>query len=422
MHLLKCTKQQIYKNCCKQKGFVPVNIPANFYLIDTSDHMTTPHRSLAAILFSWHLLWRWLLAFLLPYGLFSITSIVAADSVNEAMGALPPYRVGLVHGEALPSDLYAQLEAVGELQLLQTEEEAQIAVEEDSCDLVLMVQQRLESGPYTGTIKVYYNSMRHVRTVRVVQGVLRDYEQNLVADNLAQYELEKNLIDPLVIQQEDLFSPFTVLGEVVEETKGVMSNVLNFLWILLVTWLARQLILRIAIYTPRSFWRNLAAATLGTLLGMVLVFWGVQQGLDTDQSGMIQRVIVILQQLIVVDELWRILLLWVPTWLFVLGVLGSLTMSSTTQIDAYGRTFWMVVVFHVLALFACKGAVAMKGWMLWVPILNVFQLGQLNLKGNLVTSDWTLALVVTSIWAMLFLVLWRWLLARSTTSYEEEAL
>lgn len=386
--------------------------------MDTSDHMTTRHRSIIAILFSWHLLWRWLFAFLLPYGLFSIASTAAADSVNEAMGELPPVRVGLIHGEALPSDLYAQLEEVGELQLLLTEEEAQVAVEEDSCDLVLVIQQ-LASGPYAGTIKVYYNSMRHVRAVRGVLDVLRDYEQNLVADNLAQYELEKTLVNPLVIQREDLFSPFTVLGEVVEETKGVVSNVLNFLWILLVTWLARQLILRIAIYAPRSFGRNLTAAIFGTVLGMVLVFWGVQQGLDTKPSGMIQRVMVILQQLIVVDELWRILLLWVPTWLFILGVLGSLTMGSVVRVDAYGRTFWMVVVFHVLALFACKGAVEMKAWMIWVPILNVFQLGQLNLKGNLATDDWTLALVATSIWAILFLVLWRWLLARNTTSHEK---
>jgi len=258
--------------------------------------------------------------------------------------------------------------------------------------------------------------------VREVLDVLRSYEERLVAQNLEDLALEKRLVNPLIIEQEDTFSAFTLLGEVVDGTKGMVSNVFNFLLILLVCWLARQLILRIAIYAPRSFWRNLATAIFGTALGTVLVFWGVQVGLDIEQSGMIQRVIVILKDLMVVGELWPILLLWVPTWLFILGVLGSLTMGSKARVDAYGRTFWMVVVFHGFALYACKGAAAMKTWMLWVPILNVFQLGQLNLKGNLETGDWLLALGVTSIWAVLLLVLWRLLLMRSTVSYEKQEL
>lgn len=383
--------------------------------------MTTSHRSVPAILLSWTLLWRWLLAFLLPYGLFSILGTAATEGINEALGQLPPPRVAVVHQEALPQALSNKLRAVAELRILDTPTEAQAQVEADSCDVALVVQQSGKE-PYTGQIIAYYNSMRHVRAVREIFEVLETYEQGLIAQNLAPLDIEKHLVDPLVVEREDMFSPFTLLGEVVDQAKGVVSNIFNFLLIFLVCWLARQLILRIAIYAPRSFWLNLITAIFGTALGSVLVFWGVQVGLDIEQSGMLRRVLVILQELIVVEELWRILLLWVPTWLFILGVLGSITMGSKARVDAYGRTFWMVVAFHVFALYACKGAAAMKGWMLWVPILNVFQLGQLNLKGSLEMGDWTTALIATAIWAIVFLMLWRLLLARSTVSYEKRAL
>lgn len=382
---------------------------------------TSPHRSILGILLSWTLLWRWLAAFLIPYGLFSILGTAATEGVNEALGQLPPPRVALVNQKALPQALSNKLRAVAELRVLKTAEEAQAQVETDSCDIALVVQQTQEE-PYIGQIKVYYNSMRNVRAVREVFEVIRNYEQGLIAQNLEPLALEQRLVDPIAIEREDVFSPFTLLGKVVDSAKGIVSNVFNFLLIFLVCWLARQLILRIAIYAPRSFWLNLATAILGTALGSVLVFWGVQVGLDIEQSGMLRRILVILQELIVIDELWPILVLWVPTWLFILGVLGSLTMGCKARVDAYGRTFWMVAAFHVFALYACKSAAAMKAWMLWVPIFNVFQLGQLNLKGNLDMGDWTMALVATSVWAVLLLLLWRLLLGRSTVRYEKRAL
>lgn len=384
--------------------------------------MTTQHRSLLSILLSWHLLWRWLLAFLLPYFLFSVSSTLAADAVNASLGQLAPPRVGVYNSKGLPQELYNKLRAETSYRHLPDAAIAETWLEADSLDVALVVKQ-LNDTPYTGQIIVYYNSMHHVREIRAVMTILNDFEEQLVMRNLNTISLEEDLGNPLKIKKQDTFDGLLLLGKVVDNTKGVVSNVFNFLLILLVMWLARQLILRISIYAPRAFWRNLSMAIWGTALGTVLVFWGVKVGLDLEQTGFIKRIIVSIQELITVEYLWRILVLWVPTWLFILGLLGSLTMGSRTRIDAYGRTFWATVGIHVLAICSFVGASTMKGWMLWVPIVNVFQLGQLNLRGLMEPSDWWLAVAVTSGWALLFLLLWRaLLLGKNVDAYDEKVL
>ena len=370
-------------------------------------------RSLASILLSWHLLWRWLLAFLLPYFLFSIVTSLASGGINEALGQLPPPRVGVVQPDSLPGNLYNDLKADAEVVTLPDATAAQLQVETDSLDVALVVE-KLGAKPYTGQITVYYNSMRHLRAVRQINDLLKEYEQRLLMRNLQALELNERLAKPLAIEREDTFSPLLMLGEMVENAKGGISNIFNFLMILLVSWLARQLMLRLALYAPKAFWRNLLVAVLGTTLGALLVFWGVQVGLDFEPMGLVRRLVISIQKLIVVDRLWPILLLWVPTWLFVLGVLGSLTSGSRLMISAYGRTFWLVVGLHALALFGFKSAVGLKAWMLWVPIFNLFQLGQLRLQGTLEMTDWTVAMVGTTVWALLFLGLWGYLMQRQT--------
>lgn len=367
--------------------------------------------SITRIFFSWHILWRLLAAFLIPYFLFSIVTTLAADGINESLGQLPPPRVGLVNQGAVPMELLTTLRAKTTLTVVEGEANLMARVENDSMDIGLVFDKKPLGGTYKGNITTYYNSMRHARAVREVLEMIDAYEEQLVALNLKGKEIDQQLINPIIIEKKDTFDGLLLLGDVMKKAKGGISNVFNFLLILLVLWLARQLVLRSAIYAPEHFGRNFILIILGTALGMVLVFWGVQVGLDVEQSGMIRSVILSVQKLIVVDQLFPILLLWVPTWLFILGVLGTIAAASSTRVGAHGRTFWAAVGLHVVALFSFASAKTVNITLLVLPIVNVFRLGQRNLRGEMAWENWSIAFVATWVWAVVFLFLW-WLLNR----------
>ena len=369
--------------------------------------------SITHIFLSWHILWRLLAAFLIPYFLFSIATTVAADSINESLGQLPPPRVGLVNQKDVPMELLTTLRAKTTLAVIEGEANLMARVENDSIDIGLVFEEKPLGETYRGTITTYYNSMRNAQAVREVMEMIDNYEQQLVALNLEGKEINKRLINPIIIDKKDTFDGLLLLGDVMKKAKAGISNIFNFLLILLVLWLARQMVLRSAIYAPEHFGRNLVLTILGTALGMVLVFWGVQVGLDIEQSGMIRSVIISVQRLIVVDQLYPILLLWVPTWLFILGLLGTITAASSTRVGAHGRTFWAAVGLHVLALFSFATAKTVNITLLVLPIVNVFRLGQRNLRGELAWGHWSIAFGATWVWAVVFLFLWWFLNRRS---------
>ena len=376
--------------------------------------------SITRIFFSWHILWRLLVAFLMPYFLFSLGTTLAADGINEWLGEVPPPKVGIINQQEIPMELLTTLRASTTLSLVDAKESLLTQIEEDSLDIGLLFPSAPADAAYEGTIKVYYNSMRHARSIRTVLELINTYEDQLVAKNLEGVELNKALINPIKLDKNDTFDSLLLLGEVMNGAKGGISNLFNFLVILLVLWLARQFVLRTAIYAPQRFGRNLVATIFGTTLGMVLVFWGVQVGLDIEQSGMIKSVIISVQRLIMIDQLWPILLLWVPTWLAVLGLLGTITAASSTSIGAHGRTFWAVVLLHVVALFSFASASIVKMTLLVVPVVNVFRLGQRNLRGELDWNNWSIAFGATCLWALVLLGTW-WRLQRRTTTAAAEA-
>lgn len=367
--------------------------------------------SIARIFFSWHILWRLLAAFLVPYFLFSIATTIGADTINESLGQLPAPRVGLINQKEVPMELLTTLRAKTNLTILEGEANLLARVENDSIDIGLVFEELQQGQHYMGSIEVYYNSMRHARAVGNVLELLNNYEEQLVALNLKEIDINDKLVNPIVIKKKDTFDSLLLLGQVMKGAKGGISNAFNFLLILLVLWLARQLVLRTAIYAPERFWRNFICTIFGTALGMVLVFWGLQVGLDVEQEGMIKSVIVSVQRLIVVDQLYPILLLWVPTWLFVLGFLGTITAGSSTRVGAHGRTFWAVIALHVVALFSFASAKVVSMALLVLPIVNVFRLGQRNLRGEMDWSNWSIAFGATWVWAVVFLLLW-WFLDR----------
>ncbi|MGH1338499.1 MAG: hypothetical protein ACRBFS_20455 [Aureispira sp.] len=374
--------------------------------------------SVTRIFFSWHILWRLAAAFLIPYFLFSIGTTLAADGINELLGEVPPPKVGIVNQQEVPTKLLTMLRAEAELLLVEEEAALMTQVEEDSLDIGLLFTKQAVDESYQGTIKVYYNSMRHAQSIRSVLELINTYENQLVALNLEGIELDRTLINPIQLDKNDTFDRFGLLGEVMNGAKGGISNLFNFLLLLLVLWLARQFVLRTTIYAPERFGRNLVGTILGTTLGMVFVFWGVQVGLDVEQSGMIKSIIISVQRLIVLDQLYPILILWAPTWLFLLGTLGIITTASSTSVGAHGRTFWAVVLLHLVALFSFASASVIKMTLLVIPVVNVFRLGQRNLRGELDWSNWGIAFVATCVWAVAFLLVWWRLHQRSNITTE----
>jgi hypothetical protein len=379
-------------------------------------------RSITRIFLSWHILWRLLAAFLVPYFLFSIITTIAADTINESLGQMPPPRVGIVHQDQMPMELMTTLRARTTLSIVKGEDNLMARVENDSLDIGLLFDQLPTGNSYRGNIVVYYNSMRNAGAVRQVLEMINNFEEELVAYNLQEVDIDKGLVNPIQIDKRDTFDSLLLLGQVMKSAKGGISNVFNFLLILLVLWLARQLVLRTAIYAPDRFLRNFIFIVLGTALGMMLVFWGLQVGLDIEQEGMIRSVIRSVQQLILVDKLYPVLILWIPTWLFVLGLLGAITAGSSTRVGAHGRTFWVVVLLHGIALFSFASAKTAKVSLLVLPIVNVFRLGQRNLRGELEWSNWSIAFVATWAWAIVFLLLWWWLDRRFNEPLETQPL
>ncbi len=363
-------------------------------------------RSITGIFLSWHILWRLLAAFLVPYFLFSIITTIAADSINESLGQLAPPRVGIVNQDDVPMELLTTLRARTTLSVLNTEANLMARVEKDSLDIGLLFEESTAGLSYKGAILVYYNSMRHAGAIREVLDMVDSYEEQLVALNLKEVAIDSRLVNPIIVKKRDTFDRFLLLGQVMKSAKGGISNAFNFLLILLVLWLARQLVLRTAIYAPNHFVRNLILIVFGTALGMVLVFWGLQVGLDVEQEGMIRSVIRSVQQLIVVDQLYPILLLWIPTWLFILGLLGTITTASATRVGAHGRTFWMVILLHVIAIGSFVNAKTVSMMLLLLPIVNVFRLGQRNLRGEMDWTNWSIAFGATWVWALFFLIIW----------------
>ncbi|MFK7797195.1 MAG: hypothetical protein AB8E82_07050 [Aureispira sp.] len=370
--------------------------------------------SIPQIFLSWHILWRLVAAFCIPYFLLAMLTTASSSGINEMLGELPPPKVGLVNQAAVPMDLLTELRAKTSLQIIKEEDDLLSGVENDSLDIGLSFDQSTVDSSYQGNIRVYYNSMQNVRAVRKVFKLIDDYENQLVAQNLSNVELDEHLINPIVLDEQDTFDQLLLLGEVINNARGGISNVLNFFFLLLVLWLVRQMVLRAHLYAPKRFGRNLCWMVLGTTLGSVLVFWGVQVGLDIEQSGMIKSLINNLRSLILIDKLYPTLLLWVPTWLFCIGLLGVIMSASSTNVGGHGRTFWAVVSVHVAAMFAFVGGKTITMTALVLPIINIFRLGQHTLRGELDWGNWSIAFGATWFWALVVLVIWWRLHKRSS--------
>lgn len=359
------------------------------------------------IFFTWSVLWRLLAAFLVPFFLFSVVMTAAADTINESLGQLPIPKVGVVHQKEIPVKLLTALQANTTIIAVEKEADLRTCVENDSIDIGLLFEKQPKEENYKENVVIYYNSMWNARAVREVLELIDDYESQLVALNIKSLKVDNKLINPVNVDKKDTFDSLLLLGRIMKGTRGGISDFFNCLVIVLVLWLARQMVLRTAIDTPKSFKHNLLVTIVGTALGTSLVFGGLQAGLSVELTGMVKSLLMNIQRLIVLDQLYPILILWLPTWLFILGLLGTITTASATQIRAHERTFWVVVGLHFVALCSCASAKTGSIFSIILPIVNVFHLGQQNFGEGINWNNWSVAFGITCVWAIIFLYWWQ---------------
>jgi hypothetical protein len=377
-------------------------------------------QSIRSILFSWQILLRLCIAFLIPFFFLSGIMTVAADNINRFFEtSQDKTRVGLVGKDYTPADLLNKLQGETILTNLEQESELLSLLDEDSLDIGILFSSdfKLDS---TGnkTISVYYNAIQHGSEAHTALDILEDYEQTLVLQKIEKMGLNAEIIAPLDIKETNTFNAFSAIGKIMHNIRGSISGVLNFLFILFVIWLTRILVLRASYKAPKNFITNLLLVFISTIFGTGLVFIGFQSGLGAEQVGMIRSIVLSIQQLLVWNKLSSILLLWLPTWLFIIGLLGCIATLNKSIIVAYGRTFWATVAIHGIALYGLIPIEKMSTIDPFIPILNVFRVGQLAMKGTLETSSWSIAMIVSSVAALLLLFLWRMLSQK--TSEENE--
>lgn len=377
-------------------------------------------QSIRSILFSWQILLRLLIAFAIPSFFFSGVMTAAADNINAMLGQTEDKaRIGLVGKNYVPSDLLNEFQQKTILTDLEEESQLLDLLDKDSLDLGVLFSKDFANDSSEKIIAVYYNAMQHGAEAHVALDILDDYEQKLVIQKVEEMGLSSSIVNPIRIKKNNTFDTFITLGKIMDNIRGIVSNVLNFLFILLVIWLTRILVLRAYYKAPKNFLTNLALIFIGTMAAMALAFIGFQSGLDAEQVGMVRSVILSIQQLLVWNKLSSILWLWWPTWLFIIGLFGCIAAFSNSMVAAYARTFWATIVIHAVGLYGLIPIEKMTAIDPFIPVLNVFRVGQLAMKGNLETTTWTTAMIVSSIAALLLLLLWRLLYRRPSKDGED---
>jgi hypothetical protein len=378
-------------------------------------------QSIRSILFSWQILLRLLVAFLIPSFFFSGIMTTAADNINRFLGETEDKaRVGLVGKAYTPTDLVKEFEDKTILTSLDQEAELLSLLDKDSLDIGVLFSSEFNSDS-TGNkvISVYYNAVQHGSEAHDALDILEDYEQTLVLQKVEAMGLDPQIINPVTIKKNNTFNAFITIGKIMENIRGTISSVLNFLFILLVLWLTRILVLRAYYKAPKNFLTNLVLIFVTTILGMGLVFVGFQSGLGAEQIGMVRSIVLSIQQLLVWNKLSSFLWLWWPTWLFIIGLFGCIAAFSNSMVVTYTRTFWTTILIHGIALYGLIPIEKMSAIDPFIPILNVFRVGQLAMKGTLETGSWTISMIVSSVAALLLLLLWRMLYKRADEEVDD---
>lgn len=352
---------------------------------------------------------RMALAFLIPYILFSGIMQTSQHAINEALSEEPEKpRLALIGAENMPPDLLQSLQSESVIRNLTDKNEILLQIDADSIDIGLVFPADFyKDSSFNGSVEVYYNSMQNRRAISDVLDIIEVFEDDIVSKEVAKIGLNENIVNPIKLEKTNTFNPFIMVGKIMEQVKGVLSNILNLLFIIMVLWLTRNLMLRLELAgLATSFGSRLLLTYSVTILATILVFIGFQMGIATEVEGMVRSIILSVQQLLVWNKLGGLLLLWLPTWLFIIGVMGCLMNSSKDMVKIYTRTFWAAILIHVVAIIGLIPIDEIGYGQACLPVWNVFGIGQLSMRGMLDSSTWYVAMAAAMFWAVLVNVIW----------------
>ncbi len=351
---------------------------------------------------------RLALAFLFPYLFFSALMILSANAVNEALegdGEMP--ELAIVGQQHIPSELLQKYKDRANVVFLNDKNEITLKLASDSIDAGLVFSKDFSSDSnFIRQVDCYYNSMKNSKSLNMIVDVLDTYEDEIIAENADSLGLDESVFNPVSINKNNSFSVFNMVADILNQVKGVSAGIINFLFVMFVVWLLRSLILRVERGQSPSFVYNLIFIFAASLMAMVLVFIGFQSGINNSSQGIIKSLVFGIQQLLQWKKVSAVFWLWLPTWLFIIGVLGCLASFAKTSLKAYSFTFWGAVILHIVAIAGLFPLEKISLSEAIIPVYNIFCLGQLTLKEALLSSDWWIAFVAVSLCALFANVLW----------------
>jgi hypothetical protein len=251
----------------------------------------------------------------------------------------------------------------------------------------------------------YYIKTRQQNPAYSLIDILDTYEDQLIVANLKGLSLDENVLNPIVINKTNSYSYFEQISQRVEQIKGSVASTINLFIVLMSLWLLRFLVLRIQPSKQGSFSAHLLSLMAASILCMVVVFVGFFQGIHIEVEGMARSVVLSINNLLVWKTMHQVFWMWLPTFLFVLGLLGWLS-STTGPLKAHKRTFWAVILLHVVALFGLVPVDQISLMQQASPLMNTFVIGQMAFKGTLGDYQWWVALFFASFWAVFVNYAW----------------
>lgn len=359
------------------------------------------------LLIDWQLWLRVVLCFLLPFVLVAGLMKASEEPIKQAFDTSITPEVGIVGLESLSPDLRAELEEVVVWKEFTYEPEVLLALESDSIDMGLMIPTDFyQDSMVSGKITVHYNSMKEQMEVALVLDILQEYEETLVENNLATVAVDERLVNPIKLDKKNAFNPLLQVGKIFGQAKGIIANVLNFMWLLLVVWLVRYLTLKTTTNAADGFGKYWLFNSLVIIISIGLVLFGVHQGLAIELEGTIKSVVLSTQQSLIWNKTSPMVYLWIVLAMTIMGILGIVAALTKDELKASNRTYWLVIVLIVVASFGFGTKESLGMATLATPLLNVFAIGQGSLNDTItMTEVWTsvgmmalLVVIMNGIW------------------------
>lgn len=360
--------------------------------------------SVKVLLVNWQLWLRLSLAFVIPMIVLAGILKASEEQLNQLLGEAPPKpKLALAGQLFLPTVLQEKLQEKTSVTLFDTEAELVEQVNNDSVDVGLWVPENFyQDSLFQDQLKIHFNSMKHHGEYSAVMEIIEGYENELVRENIETLGLPEKTTNPIQVAENNTFNPLLMIGQVLEDSKGMMANILNLCFFILLIWLVRHLVLRVALDPVRSVWLvNMLLIWLLALVGMVLVFMGLLKGLEVDLVGLVKGLVLNLEQLLTWERLSPLLYLWLPLWWGIVGLMSVFALISKKATHAHTFTFWLTVLLLGAASAATVPVETLESWMVYAPVYNVVAASQLILRKSLKTADFWLILGSTLVWGML---------------------